>query len=130
MTGSNAEQRTRTRSFTTPMTASWPAPGPQQGSARSPIPYVHRGPGAGRQPCGAPASHAAPGRPPPRPIADLVPFRPARTAGSPLTARQVTGQQNLSLPVPLTGLALAHRPGQVKPRRLAAAKPAGLRFSW
>jgi len=47
--------------------------------------------------------------------------------------RQVTGQQNLSLSVPVTGLALAHRPGQVKPRRLAAAKTAGhdrvLRFS-
>jgi len=57
-----------------------------KGSARSPIPYVHRGPGARPQPCGAPDSHAAPGCPPPRPIADPAPFRPARTAGSPLTA--------------------------------------------
>jgi hypothetical protein len=45
---------------------------------------------------------------------------------------QVTGQQNLSLPVPLAGLALAHRPAQARPGRLAAAKAAGrvLRFSW
>jgi hypothetical protein len=48
-----------------------------------------------------------------------------------LDCRQVTGQENPSLPVPLTGLALAHRPGQVKPRGLAAAEGAGvLRFPW
>jgi hypothetical protein len=34
---------------------------------------------------------------------------------------QVIGQQNPNLPVTLTGLVLAHRPGQVKPRRLAVA---------
>jgi hypothetical protein len=66
-----------------------------------------------------------------RPIADPVPFSPGAAGAFASECRQVTGQQNLSLPVPLTGLALAHRPRQVKPRRLAAAKAAGRPvFSW
>jgi len=46
-----------------------------------------------------------------------------RTVRSPLTAVKVIDQQNVYLlrrtpPVSLTGLALAHRPSQFKPRRL------------
>jgi hypothetical protein len=48
-----------------------------------------------------------------------VPSSPTRTARFGLTAIKVIDQQNLYLlspylPVPLTGLALAHQPGQVK----------------
>jgi hypothetical protein len=59
-----------------------------------------------------------------------APWPRTRTAArfSPLT--DALRQQNPSLPVSLTGLVLAHRPGQVKPRRLAVAAASWRSLSW
>jgi hypothetical protein len=123
--------RTRTRSFTS-VPESWPASGPSkvQSAHRCAGSILAGTPAAARPPKG---SHAArqyvtqrPACPPARPIPDPVPLSPTRTVRSPLTAVRSRPAEPvlcsaISLPVPLTGLALAHRPGQVKPRGLAAA---------
>jgi hypothetical protein len=113
------------------MPGPWPTPPTEmvQPAHRGPAPSPSRPPAAACLPVAATQraglSRSARACPAVRPISNPLPSGPTRTVPSPWTGITVIDLQNLhpaepSLPVPLTGLALARRPSQVRPT------PAGL----